>query len=115
MLIALFPFPTKRVGDFISTGAENTAVAFYTGFSGLISSSMCLLTAVILGHKYLILDPDKNVPAYRAMLKGQLIGAGCYATMTVIALFASHVALVLSFAMWIYWAISVKDDKEVVE
>ena len=50
LIVVLFPFPTKTVGNFIGTAAENTAVAFYTGFTGMINVTMLALSAVSYTH-----------------------------------------------------------------
>ena len=115
LLVVLFPFPTKTVGTFIGTSAVNTAVAFYTWFTGLIVLSMVLLNAGIVINKKMLLNADKSVPWIKNMMKGQLAGLSVYAIATIIAFYYPAVALLLTFAMWVFWAIVTKDDDEEFE
>ena len=51
LLVVLFPFPTRMVGNFIGTSAENTAISFYAGFTGIIVLSMFFLNLGILNNR----------------------------------------------------------------
>lgn len=110
LLVVLFPFPTKTVGAFIGTGAVNTAVAFYTGFTGLIVLSMLLLNTGIVKNKKMLLNADKSMPWFKNMMKGQLAGLSVYVIATIIAFYYPAVSLLMTFAMWVFWAIVTKDD-----
>lgn len=112
LIVVLFPFPTKTVGNFIGTAAENTAVAFYTGFTGMINVSMLLLNACILRQKRLLLDPQKSIPLIKKMIRGQVAGVISYGIITVVAFYFSRVALILTFFMWVFWAIVTKDKDD---
>jgi uncharacterized membrane protein len=112
LFVVLFPFPTKTVGTFIGTNAEQTAVAFYTGFTGMITVTMLILNQCILSNKKLLQNPEKSIPWIRGMMKGQVIGILCYGLTTLIAFYFSRLALTLTFCMWVFWAISTKDSDE---
>jgi len=112
LFVVLFPFPTKTVGTFIGTNAEQTAVAFYTGFTGMITVTMLILNQCILSNKKLLQNPEKSIPWIMGMMKGQVIGIICYALTTFIAFYFSRLALTLTFCMWVFWAISTKDSDE---
>ena len=112
LFVVLFPFPTKTVGTFIGTNAEQTAVAFYTGFTGMITVTMLILNQCILSNKKLLQNPKKSIPWIRGMMKGQVIGILCYGLTTLIAFYFSRLALTLTFCMWVFWAISTKDSDE---
>ena len=112
LFVVLFPYPTKTVGSFISTRAENTAVAFYAGFTGLISVSMLLLNVCIIYNKQCILNQEKSMPWFKTMMKGQAIGIFCYAAITLIAFRFAKLALTLTFAMWVFWALNTQDKDE---
>jgi uncharacterized membrane protein len=112
LFVVLFPFPTKTVGTFIGTNAEQTAVAFYTGFTGMITVTMLILNQCILSNKKLLQNPEKSIPWIRGMMKGQVIGIICYALTTLIAFYFSRLALTLTFCMWVFWAVSTKDSDE---
>jgi uncharacterized membrane protein len=112
LLVVLFPYPTKTVGTFIGTAAENTAVAFYAAFTGSITLSMLLLNLCIMQNKKLLLDPDKSIPWFNKMIQGQIVGVVCYIVTALIAFYFSKIALVLTFLMWVFWAIATKDNTD---
>jgi uncharacterized membrane protein len=112
LLVILFPYPTKTVGTFIGTNAENTAVAFYAGFTGSITLTMLLLNLYILQNKRFLLDPKRSIPWFKSMIKGQIIGIVSYSLITILAFYFSKIALTLTFFMWVFWAISTKDNDD---
>ena len=115
LLVVLFPFPTKLVGEFIRTDAANTAVAFYAGFTGGINFCMLLLSACILRNKKLLMNPEKNVLWIKNQMKGQIMGVLAYAAITVLAFYSAQWALACTFVMWVFWAAISKDTKEDLE
>jgi uncharacterized membrane protein len=112
LVVALFPFPTKTVGNFIGTNAESTAVAFYTGFTGTITLTMLILNRCIMQNEKYFIQPEKGIPILKAMMKGQVIGIISYALITVVAFYYSRIALALTFFMWVFWAIATKDSDD---
>ena len=112
LFVVLFPYPTKTVGTFIGTNAENTAVAFYAGFTGSITLTMLLLNICILQNKRLLFNPEKSIPWFKGMIKGQIIGVLCYAVITIFAFYFSKISIVLTFFMWVFWAIATKDKED---
>ena len=112
LLVVLFPYPTKTVGTFIGTNAENTAVAFYAAFTGSISVSMLILNLYVLKNRRLLLDQEKSVPWIKGMIKGQVIGIASYTIITGLAFYFSKIAIVLTFLMWVFWAIAMKDKND---
>ena len=112
LVVVLFPFPTKTVGTFIGTAAENTAVAFYAGFTGSITLTMLLLNLCILKNKKLLLNPTKSIPWFNEMIRGQVIGITAYAAAAIIALYYSRIAIILTFLMWVFWAFATQDKEE---
>ncbi|MBK9981094.1 MAG: DUF1211 domain-containing protein [Saprospiraceae bacterium] len=112
LFVALFPFPTKTVGNFIGTDAENTAVAFYAGYTGCITITMLMLNIYILKNKKLLLTPMKSIPWLKGMIKGQVIGIFSYGIITLIAFYFSKIALLMTFLMWVFWAIATKDKED---
>ncbi len=112
LFVVLFPYPTKLVGSFIGTGAESTAVAFYAGFTGMITFSMMLLNICILKNKDLLLDYKQSKSWFMSQIKGQIIGILSYAGIAILAFYHSEIALVGTFAMWLFWAFATKDNKE---
>ena len=112
LFVVLFPFPTKTVGAFIGTNAVNTAVAFYAGYTGLIVLSMLLLNVGIVRSTKLLVSAERSLPWFRKMIKGQLIGIMVYGIATLIAFYSPTVALLMTFAMWVFWAVVTFDTDE---
>jgi len=112
LFVVLFPFPTKTVGAFIGTNAVNTAVSFYAGFTGVIVLTMLILNIEIVRNKKFIIEPDKNLPWFRTLIKGQIIAIAVYTCASITAFYSPSIALALTFGMWIYWAIVTKDADE---
>ena len=115
LFVVLFPFPTKTVGTFIGTDAVNTAVAFYAGYTGMIVMSMLVLNLIIVNNKVLLVSPGKSLPWFQNMIKGQILGVFVYAVATVVAFYSATIALLLTFGMWVFWAIVTKDTVEELE
>lgn len=112
LFVVLFPFPTKTVGTFIDTPAINTAVSFYAGYTGLIVLTMLLLNLGILNNSKSIINPEKNIAWFYNQIKQQIVAICIYAVATIIAFYYPTFALILTFLMWIYWAIVTKDKDE---
>ena len=112
LLVVLFPFPTKMVGSFLGSEAQQTAVEFYASFTGFITLSMLVLNWAILKNSYLLLDPQKSIPWFKSMIKGQFIGFLMYQVAAVLAIYSPIAALGITFVMWVYWAIFSKDSKD---
>lgn len=112
LFVVLFPYPTRLVGTFIGTDAQDTAVAVYAGFTGFITLSMFLLNLCIVNNKHLMMNPQKSLPWFKNMMRGQVIGFLVYEAAAVLALYNSTAALVITFFMWVFWGISTKDDRE---
>lgn len=112
LIVVLFPYPTKTVGSFIGTPAENTAVAFYAGFTGSITLTMLFLNLYILQNKRFLVNAEKSIPWFKEMVKGQIIGIVCYGIITILAFYYSKTAITLTFFMWVFWAIATKDKED---
>lgn len=115
LFVVLFPYPTKMVGTFIGTIAVNTAVSFYAGYAGVIVICMLFLNLGIVRNKKIIINPDKNLPWFNKMIKGQIIGIVVYAFASIIAFYSAFIGLALTFGMWVYWAIATKDTDDELE
>ena len=112
LLVVLFPYPTRLVGNFIGTPAQRTAVAFYCGFTGLISLSMLLLTATIAASPKLQMSPADDRVFFKRMLREETGGAAAYGNAAALAFYSSALALAITFVMWVFWAFSAKSQDE---
>ncbi|MEO6916549.1 MAG: TMEM175 family protein [Chitinophagaceae bacterium] len=112
LFVVLFPYPTKTVGAFIGTAAVNTAVAFYAGFTGLIVFCMLLLNLSIINNPQVISNPAKSLPWLRNQVRQQLLAILIYATAAILAFYSSAIALIITFLMWVFWAVVTKDTDD---
>jgi uncharacterized membrane protein len=112
LFVALFPYPTKTVGIFINTEAKNIAVAFYEGFTGIIVFSMLLLNLGILRNPKYIINPEKNIAWFRNQTKQQVVAIIIYGLATILAFYYPYVSLIITFLMWVFWAIAIKDTDD---
>lgn len=102
MLVALVPFPTKTLGEFLLTGALKTAVVFYTGYFVLISLAFRFLWFAATRNQDLLIHTI-TASQIRKTTQNENIGLVCNGVIFGVALFNPWIALILNFAMWIYW------------
>ena len=102
MLVALVPFPTKTLGEFLLTGGFKTATIFYTGYFVLISIAFRLVWHAA-SRKPGILSKDVTASQIKQTTRNENIGLICNTIIFVVAFFNPWLALALSFAMWVYW------------
>ena len=102
MLVALVPFPTKTLGQFLLTGAFKTAVIFYSGYFVLISLAFRLLWYAA-AKKRILLVHDITEKEIKAFTKNENLGLACNTVIMAVAFVSPWTALALSFVMWIYW------------
>ena len=104
MLIALVPFPTKTLGEFLLTEGFKTAAIFYTGYFVLISLGFRLLWFAASRNKGNLTDNITAVQV-RHTTKNENIGLLCNTIIFAVAFFNPWLALALNFAMWVYWLV----------
>ncbi len=106
MLVALVPFPTKTLGEFLLTDALQTAVIFYTGYFVLISLAFRLLWYAASRKKELLVH-DITAKQIKQTTRNENIGLICNTIIFGVAFINPWAALILSFAMWVYWIVFV--------
>jgi uncharacterized membrane protein len=104
MLVALVPFPTKTLGEFLLTDALQTAVIFYTGYFVLISLAFRLLWFAANRKKDLLVH-DITAKQIKQTTRNENIGLICNAIIFGVAFINPWAALILSFVMWVYWIV----------
>jgi len=102
MLVALVPFPTKTLGEFLLTDGFKTAVIFYTAYFVLISIAFRLLWYAATRNRNLLIH-DISESQIKKTTKNENIGLICNTIILAVAFINPWIALALSFAMWIYW------------
>jgi uncharacterized membrane protein len=108
LFIALTPFPTKTLGEFIGTGAQKMAIIFYTGNSVVIASAFVLLMHAVTGRKGSILLSNTSPQTITEMTKGLWTGLFLNAVIFILSFFLPVPALFLNFCMWVFWAVTTK-------
>ena len=106
MMVALVPFPTKTLGEFLLTDALQTAVIFYTGYFVLVSLGFRLLWYAANRKKGLLVD-GITVNQIKQTTRNENIGLICNTIIFGVAFINPWAALVLSFVMWVYWIVFV--------
>jgi uncharacterized membrane protein len=104
MLVALVPFPTKTLGEFLVTDGLKTATIFYTGYFVLISIAFRLLWYAA-SRRPGILANDVTPTQIKQTTRNENIGLICNTIIFSVAFFNPWLALTLSFAMWVYWIV----------
>ena len=107
MLVALVPFPTKTLGEFLLTDGFKTATIFYTGYFVLISIAFRLLwfAASRKRHNLILHITEKQI---RLTTRNENIGLICNTITFAVAFINPWLSLGMSFAMWIYWIVFAK-------
>ena len=104
LIIALVPFPTKTVGEFLLTDARKTAILFYTGYCLLVASISIFFIQTVKSDDGHLLSKNVSKETVTSISKGLYIGTLLNAIIFIIAFFAPITALILNFCMWIFWA-----------
>jgi len=104
MLVALVPFPTKTLGEFLLTNAFQTAVVFYTGYFVLISLAFRLLWFAAKRKKELLIH-NITLKQIKQTTRNENTGLVCNTLIFGVAFINPWAALVLSFVMWVYWIV----------
>jgi uncharacterized membrane protein len=104
MLVALVPFPTKTLGEYLLSSGFKTAVIFYTAYFVLISIAFRLLWYAAT-RKAGILMNDVTAAQINETTRNENIGLTCNAIIFGVAFINPWVALALSFIMWVYWIV----------
>lgn len=112
LIIALMPFPTKTLGEFLFTSAQKTAILFYTGFSVLVAGAFVLFILVAKSGNNNLFLPDTNPHKINRIARELEIGFSLNITIFIIAFFLPLPALLLNFCMWIFWAITTRSKKD---
>lgn len=102
MLVALVPFPTKTLGEFLLTGGFKSAVIFYTAYFVLISIAFRLLWHAAT-RKAGILMHDVTEKQIKLTTRNENIGLLCNTIIFAVAFINPWLALAFSFVMWVYW------------
>jgi uncharacterized membrane protein len=103
MLVALVPFPTKTLGEFLLSDGFKTATIFYTGYFVLISIAFRLLWYAAIRKPGILMQEVTN-KQIKQTTRNENIGLICNSVIFAVAFINPWLALALSFAMWVYWS-----------
>lgn len=104
MLVALVPFPTKTLGEYLLSGGFKTAAIFYTGYFVLISIAFRLLWFAASRNRENLLR-DVTDKQRSLTTRNENIGLICNTVIFAVAFLNPWLALALSFVMWVYWIV----------
>jgi uncharacterized membrane protein len=112
LFIALTPFPTKTLGEFIGTGAQKMAIIFYTGNSVVIATAFVLLMHAVKFRNGSLLLPNISPQIMVDITKGLWIGFFLNIMIFIFAFFIPVLALILNFCMWVFWAVTARSRND---
>jgi uncharacterized membrane protein len=104
MLVALVPFPTKTLGEFLLSGGFKTAAIFYTGYFVLISLAFRMLWFAASRKKENLMQ-DVTAKQISLTTRYENTGLICNSVIFAVAFVNPWLALALSFVMWVYWLV----------
>lgn len=104
-LVSAVSYPTALLARFFNGEASHIAVAFYTGIFVLINLSYNLLW-YIASHNKKLLRPGISNLAINKIRQNYLYGFPTYLIAFGLSFQFPTIALIISMALWIFWAIS---------
>jgi len=104
LIIAMVPFPTKTLGEFLFTSAQKMAIIFYTGYSVIIASVYVLFIQVAKSRDNSLFLPNTPVQKINRISRELWIGFLLNVFIFILAFFIPLAALLLNFCMWVFWA-----------
>ena len=107
LLIALFPYPTRTIGQFAGTEAQAVATAFYAGYTGLVSLSFLLVTMTLRSTPALLMRGDILQGQLTRLGRFEAVGVAIYAALAMLAFWSPDLALAGTCLMWLYWGLVV--------
>ncbi len=105
LLVVLVPFPNRTLGEYIATDAQVAATVFYTGYFVVIGLAFVLLMYVACHPSFDLLRPDVSAAQVLQLKKAQWLGFTFNLIIAAVAGVLPWLALALSTAMWVYWAL----------
>lgn len=111
MAIALVPFPTNTLGEFLMTGAQNTAIIFYTGYTFLVALTFVIFFETVKSNNGILFLKNITTTEIKIFGNGLWKGFALNTAIFVTAFFLPMTALILNFIMWIFWASIAKSVK----
>lgn len=112
LIVALVPFPTKTLGEFIFTGAQKMAIIFFTGYSMVVASSFVLFIEAAKSGQPSLFLPDVQPEKIARITHELRIGFFLNTIIFILAFFIPLLALGLNFFMWIFWAFTTRSRKD---
>ncbi len=109
LFVALVPFPTKTVGQFIQTGAANVAVEFYTGYFLLVSFSFLAVWKVASSKTNSLLQPFVTDQIVASVNRGHWVGILVNLTCFGLSFISPWLGIAANVLSWVYWAVAFND------
>jgi len=109
LIIALVPFPTKTVGQFIGTEAKNVAVEFYTGYFLLVNFAYMLLWKIASAKTKGLLHSFANSELIASVNKSILVGVLINLTCFGLSFISPWLGIAANIISWLYWVMAFKD------
>lgn len=109
LIVALVPFPTKTVGQFIDTEARNVAVEFYTGYFLLVNFAFLLVWRIAAAKSKGLLHAFATQEVVATVSKSYQIGVLINLICFGLSFVNPWLGIGANVISWIYWAVSFKE------
>ena|ERR1700733_2553780 len=103
LLTTTVAFTTAVVAEYINTPAAPAAAMLYIGQQVLLASAFYWL--LWAATRPAVVAPDAPAATLRTLRRSYSLGPPMYAVTLIVAYFAPIVAMVISLALWIFWAL----------
>ena len=104
LTVAVFPFPTALMGEYLLTDHAAPAVVFYSAANGMQALAWIFLARTALGPNPLTKN-EKSTLAMRSNLRNGYFALAAYTTLTVLAFWFPLVIAFLISLIWVFWLI----------
>jgi len=102
--VAVIPFPTALLGEYLFTDHAAPAVVLYSAVNGLQALAWIFLTRAALGPDPLTKN-EKSTLAMRSNLRNGYFALAVYTILTVMAFWFPLVIAFLISLIWVFWLI----------
>jgi len=104
LMVAIIPFPTALLGEYLFTDYATPAVVLYSTVNGLQALAWIFLARTALGTN-LLTKNEKSTLAMRSNLRNGYFALAAYTILTVMAFWFPLVIALLISLIWIFWLI----------
>lgn len=102
LAVSIVPFPTAVVAEYMTTPANRTAAALYSG--SFVFVALCFVGVLYRALRPECLAPDADPRLIRSFRHSYWIGPPAYGLALVAAAFNAWLSMGICTALWMFWA-----------